>query len=733
MRFLFLTTLLCVAIPVLSQDFNNYTPLRSRGMIPAILTKPYPEAVNEELTQLDEGDFYYLQKKQFIIYTRLIMSRLLTNGQLLINDSLGAYVNQVADQLLADDPELRKRINVFVVKSPVVNAYTLDNGIILVNAGLLAQLQNEAELAYILAHEITHFTEHHSMQEFVNSFEGLQEGISREKYFLDKLSFSRENELFADARGLERLFKTNYDTKASVSALDVLKYSYLPFDEVTFENSFLESDDLKLPSELTIKEIQSISDDEDQDDTHSTHPNIKTRRDKAYEILKNMRDTITGRKQFIVADRERFKRLRTIARFETARLYLLRRNYPEAIYTSYILQKEYPNSYYLKQITAKALYNLGVYRSPRFSNEPLDLGYKLADYATIEGNIQQVYFLFSQMSSDEVATTALSYCWKLKKEQPDDKFLHSMCENLIYLLTNHPMKPSCFKQREIGKKTEPEVIDTTVELSKYDKIRLQQKSRGINTVESRTETFEYAFSSLLYNDVEFKTLVDKYSEKGTLPAEWTSTEADESSNDSIIHALDPLLLKYQHKEALFGGKSSVKFNHKDFYQLQERYKSMLKDNAASARLSICFFDPAGFDSLDIELYNDLSILAEWFSENSNHSRALAINSLTDNLRPLEQKYGRYWMRSISVTERRKIRNLGGLITASVLFYPSAFIFVPGMVFHRRYEHRYYTQIIDLHKGKVILTKDETIRRNFKYSWISRRVKNTIQEFEEQKH
>ena len=49
-----------------------------------------------------------------------------------------------------------------VLRDPMVNAFSLPNGSVYVNTGLVAALQNEAELASVVAHEITHVTDRHA-------------------------------------------------------------------------------------------------------------------------------------------------------------------------------------------------------------------------------------------------------------------------------------------------------------------------------------------------------------------------------------------------------------------------------------------------------------------------------------------------------------------------------------------------------------------------------------------
>jgi beta-barrel assembly-enhancing protease len=744
---IFRLSLIAVSVSIFlcagAQDFNNYVPLRSYGAVPPILTMSYPDLVNTDLQALKKKDKALYQKTQYIIYTRLIMSRLVMNGRLLINDSLGVYVNQVADKLLEHDQELRKQLHIFVVKSPAVNAYSLDNGIILINIGLLSQLETEAELAYILSHEIVHFMERHSMQEYVLSQKN-KRAFTREYLVYDNLSFSRENELEADSKGLELLIRSNYNINAAVTALDVLKYSYLPFDEVPFDIAFFNSEDLTLPSSYRLQEIKAISDDEDYDDQKSTHPNIKARRETVNNTLRYAKDTSSTRKNYIVVSRERFRRLRMIARFETARLHLAAQNYPEAIYTSYLLQRDYPNSYYLKNIAAKALYNLAVYSTSRQAEEKeYKKEYELPHYDKIEGNIQQVYFLYKNLYPINNTTLALSYCWKLKKENPNDHEMARMCENLFYMLAQHHSCPrDHFKQRHAPDKGNEEISEDLTdtlqkELSKYEMIRRSQKKTIKSKKEENEDPFEYAFASLLANDSSFKALYNKYLDPSDVipKPDWLSQAAASAmreTKDSLL-MIDPIHLRLEYYSPFWNKRNMprIKFDHKPFDPMQARYREILKKAANQAMFEFSIIDPTDFDSLSIEQYNDVSLLTDWMSENQHHTRPLVVNSCAESLRPLELKYGKYVMWNYTVTTRSRIKNLGAVIACSV-FWPVAFLTVPTMLFHRKYEHYYSATVLDLSKGSIVVGQYESASKNFKYRWLQRKMRKTFKELNKNK-
>jgi len=88
------------------------------------------------------------------------------SGRLYDDPLLEEYLGRVADRLLP--PEITEAGNVGfrfrVLKDPTLNAFALPNGRVYLHTGLLARLENEAQLATILAHETTHVTHRHALK-----------------------------------------------------------------------------------------------------------------------------------------------------------------------------------------------------------------------------------------------------------------------------------------------------------------------------------------------------------------------------------------------------------------------------------------------------------------------------------------------------------------------------------------------------------------------------------------
>jgi predicted Zn-dependent protease len=82
----------------------------------------------------------------------------------LIKDpALNAYIGKLVCDLAGPQcPSLR----VYIVDDPSSNAFTAPNGMVVVWTGLLLRVQNEAELAFVLGHEITHYLKRHTVRNF---------------------------------------------------------------------------------------------------------------------------------------------------------------------------------------------------------------------------------------------------------------------------------------------------------------------------------------------------------------------------------------------------------------------------------------------------------------------------------------------------------------------------------------------------------------------------------------
>jgi len=87
-------------------------------------------------------------------------------GLVMHDPTLQAFLDSVGKRVLANRPIPENVTFRFrAVRDPMVNAFALPNGSIYVTTGLLALLENEAELAGVLGHETSHVFERHTYLE----------------------------------------------------------------------------------------------------------------------------------------------------------------------------------------------------------------------------------------------------------------------------------------------------------------------------------------------------------------------------------------------------------------------------------------------------------------------------------------------------------------------------------------------------------------------------------------
>ena len=132
------------------------------------------------------------------------------------DQALQQYVSRVGLQLakLSERPNLPWQFT--VVDQPAINAFALPGGFIYITRGILPFLDNEAELAGVLGHEIGHVTARHSVQQYTRSVGGaIALGglgvfvpaarpfgqLSEQALSLLFLKYGRDDELQADGLG----------------------------------------------------------------------------------------------------------------------------------------------------------------------------------------------------------------------------------------------------------------------------------------------------------------------------------------------------------------------------------------------------------------------------------------------------------------------------------------------------------------------------------------------------
>ncbi|OON39014.1 hypothetical protein BTJ39_15310 [Izhakiella australiensis] len=185
-------------------------------------------SINQELQM---GDFYVRQ---------------LRASAPLINDPLlNEYINNLGQRLVSHAWSVRTPFHFFLLRNDELNAFAFFGGNVVLHSSLFRYVDNESQLASVIAHEISHVTQRHlarAMEELQRSapltwvgalgsillamanpqagmaaltgtLAGTQQGI---------ISFTQQNEQEADRIGLQVLQRSGFDPQAMPSFLQKL-------------------------------------------------------------------------------------------------------------------------------------------------------------------------------------------------------------------------------------------------------------------------------------------------------------------------------------------------------------------------------------------------------------------------------------------------------------------------------------------------------------------------------
>ena len=154
------------------------------------------------------------------------------------NPPLAEYVNRVGQSISKNTQRPNNEYHFKVLDTPVVNAFAVLGGYVYVTRGILAYMNDEAELAGVIGHELGHENARHIAQQMSRQQVaqlGLNVGMILSEDFREYaglaelgasmlfLKFSRDDERQADDLGVEYGSKSGYDTYRVASFFQTLE------------------------------------------------------------------------------------------------------------------------------------------------------------------------------------------------------------------------------------------------------------------------------------------------------------------------------------------------------------------------------------------------------------------------------------------------------------------------------------------------------------------------------
>lgn len=666
--FIFAMILLVSSTFVYSQN-PSFEPVQSKGTLPEDILIRKSEKIKSAIEEnASKKDKKRKKRAEFAAGSANSIHELLLSGDVLYNDMYSVYLNKIKDELLSQDEELRKKITVYAVKKSVPNAFTFNDGKVFFNIGLLSYLNSEAEIAFILAHEISHYTQKHSIKTFEKATDILPKGYTKNKNDIFAINqFSQEQEKEADSKGLELFIKSKYRRTGALSMFEALERTEFPLMDYKFprelisnsrlffnskfeldsiipyelatdsmvlklekkvkaeedrlkemaENKTKKKEKTKTRTSVLTKSKTSESDDDSEDNNdddepflfETTHPESPLRR-KILSTKMNSEgvDTSIG-DDFITSTEEEFFELKRNAIIESIRNQIINHQYEEASYYSAGLLLIDSNDLYFKKLFAKSFGSMALFSTKEWRNVHTKFNKTKGYYS------DYLYMMYNMYNTDKalLITTALNYCYIQHKQYPKDLEFYELCVALAYKLKKEfSIDEKFFKDIEISKVTYNE------EKAKKEIYKKDRKNKTKKNEDNRNGKFDNLVVTSLSEYKDENELKQIFNDAKNLEETKKVLDTDSKKeyekwlNENSVGTIKKVIVYFP----FFRKFKKVDITSNKIAKNEKRndeFKEQILDAAKIANLEVEILDNSSLSSEDMDKLNDLSRLKEYFT------------------------------------------------------------------------------------------------------------------------
>ena len=365
-------------------DFTKgYLPLESMGKVPEVLTisasSKYQEQVEVEISDYEKKRLKKT-KDEFYLNSNYQVDHLIKGGAVNYGDEISLYLQEIMDKILQKNglAKKHKNLEIFLLKSPLANAFSTDQGVIFFTTGLFSRLNSEGQVAFILCHELVHYLEKHNVNSYVKKSELKRNGrrYSRGQIIEQLSAYSHEHEYEADGEGFDLFRNLDYPLEEATNALGILRHSGRSIFLGDVDIKFFNTEFMTVPAYLFLEGLAYESNEEDEENDNvkiearalSTHPELEDR----IKALEDKMSLVTSKDQGPpLRSQAKFQELRTLAHFESLEQMMRHFDYSGALFEAYQLKNQYPENEYLDRVIVHAIYGIakygGEYESPTWN------------------------------------------------------------------------------------------------------------------------------------------------------------------------------------------------------------------------------------------------------------------------------------------------------------------------------------------------------------------------------
>lgn len=185
---------------------------------------------------VNRGDFNLISLDEEWQLGQQLEAEIARQVQLVNDPTTVNFINRIGQRIVNETELANVPWEFHVVADPSINAFNIPGGHVYVNTGLIQQVDDVAELAGVMGHEIAHGVARHATERLTKAY-GLQIGagvlLGQDPGLIAQIAtqilgqgaiakFSRDDEREADELGVRYLYEARYDPNGMVELFQKL-------------------------------------------------------------------------------------------------------------------------------------------------------------------------------------------------------------------------------------------------------------------------------------------------------------------------------------------------------------------------------------------------------------------------------------------------------------------------------------------------------------------------------
>jgi hypothetical protein len=369
---------LCLpALAGFAQFDQNYKPLPFLDTIPTEVAATLKEKLrlNKEACKEPKSQVNAFLKSLYDKQHEYLVKSI-NDDLFIIEGPIVDYLQSILNEIYSSNPDLPRQTQVVVIRSVIPNAMSFGEGTLGITLGLLSKLETDAQVAFVLCHEMAHFHADHSGKQFrnfarLNYDKDVKKKIdevrkseynrySRLKEIFKGVNFSithhsRGKEFEADSIGFSYFIKTSFNPTGAMGVMNILDSVDFNRDErpIDFKKYFNFKPYPFKPTWAAYAKSTTWHVSHETVDSLRTHPQCKKRM-AALDRQWSRVNRPTG-KDFVANGIQFFG---PMSHFEAVESLHHFKEYGKSVFVALQLLEKYPNNIYLQAMVGRGLYQL---------------------------------------------------------------------------------------------------------------------------------------------------------------------------------------------------------------------------------------------------------------------------------------------------------------------------------------------------------------------------------------